>query len=226
MRFEIAGTMSSQRLAIADTMDEMGDEQTLPPTYIVLQINGKTQENTVRWLVEKIRGKRRDGGAELIVMRQPYKREDGYIFHISASKIKFLETAEELEMIKEDRSGQMREFTVAQLEDFLKDDMHDDDLLTMSERQTIVRHELENIRALPEESHIPGYVTYSLYEGQSILQVCEKWGIVGKCFPLHDEETLKKLGSVWYWTLFTKQPIGEKGRGFGVVELLLDKFGC
>lgn len=131
------------------------------------------------------------------------------MFHISASRIKFLETAEEMEMIKEDSSGQMREFTVAQLEDFLQDNMHEDDLLTMSERQTIVRHELENIRALPEETHIPGYTTYTLYEGQSILQVCEKWNIIKKCYPLHDEDELKKLGANWYQRLFAKQPIGS-----------------
>ncbi|KAJ8961004.1 hypothetical protein NQ318_020308 [Aromia moschata] len=133
-------------------------------------------------------------GGELIVMKQPFNPDDGFVFHLSASKIKFLEVAEEMELIKEDRSGKMREFSVAQMEDFLPDDMHVDDLLTMAERQSIVMHELENVRALAEDDHIPGYPTCNLYEGQSIFQVCQEYGIVTKLFPLHDHEALKKLG--------------------------------
>lgn len=114
-----------------------------------------------------------------------------------------------MELIKKDRNGLMREFTVAQLEDFLPDDMHVDDLLTMAERQNIVWHELENIRALAEDDHIPGYPTYTLYEGQSIFQVLQMYEIVTKMFPLHDEEALKKLGRSWYMSVFRKQPFGK-----------------
>jgi anoctamin-10 len=88
--------------------------------------------------------------------------------HISASKIKFLEVAEELELKKHDRSGVMREFSVVQMDDFIEDGMHVDDLLTTAEKQYIVRHELENIRALRNDLHIPGYPAFQLYEGQSI----------------------------------------------------------
>lgn len=95
-----------------------------------------------------------------------------YILHISASKVKFLETAEEMEMMKEDSAGQMREFTVKQLDDFLPRGMNVEDLFTVADRQTIVRHELENIRALPEDNHVPGFPTVNLYEGQSVFSVC------------------------------------------------------
>jgi anoctamin-10 len=88
--------------------------------------------------------------------------------HVSASKIKFLEVAEELDLKKCDRSGLIREFTVSQLDDFLEDGMHVDDLLTTAERQYIVRHELENIRALKDEDQVPSYPVFRLYEGQSI----------------------------------------------------------
>lgn len=63
-----------------------------------------------------------------------------------------------MELQKRDRADQLREFTVEQLEDFLEDGMTVDDLFTVSERQTMVRHELENIRALVEDVHVPGYV--------------------------------------------------------------------
>ena len=92
----------------------------------------------------------------------------GLTLHVSASIIKFLEVAEELELKKRDRSGLIREFTVSQLDDFLEYGMPVDDLLTTAERQYIVRHELENIRAQKEEDQVPGYPDCRLYEGQSI----------------------------------------------------------
>jgi hypothetical protein len=88
--------------------------------------------------------------------------------HISASKIKYLEVAEELELKKRDNLGVTREFTVSQLDDFLDDGMYVDDLLTTAEREYIVRHELENIRARNEDEQVPGYPAFRLYEGQSI----------------------------------------------------------
>lgn len=61
-----------------------------------------------------------------------------------------------MELRKQDVNGLVREFTVNQLEQFMPDGMTVDDLLTVAERQTIVRHELENIRALADDQHIPG----------------------------------------------------------------------
>ncbi|XP_063918070.1 anoctamin-10 isoform X2 [Zophobas morio] len=209
------GKMSKQELDTVETMSDEFDEGTsLPPTYLVLKVASDIKENTLTWLIDKIRGKRRDGGAELIVMRQPCDPEDGWMLHLSASKIKFLETAEEMELMKEDKAGVMREFTVSQLEEFLPEGMHVDDLLTLAEKQTIVRHELENIRALAEDAHIPGYPTYTLYEGQSIFQVCVKFNIILNVYPLHDQEALKKLGKKWYMS-FGDQPIEEIRLYFG-----------
>ncbi|CAG2068127.1 unnamed protein product, partial [Timema podura] len=134
---------------------------------------------------------------------------DGLILHVSASSIKFLEVAEELEIKKKDSQGLVREFTVSQLEDFLLDGMHVQDLITTADKQYIVRHELENIRALEEDTHVPGYPTLTLYEGQSIVQVCLHWQLLDSIYPLHDLEALEKLGNKWYWALFENQPFGE-----------------
>jgi len=92
------------------------------------------------------------------------------MLHVSATKRKLLEAAEEMELKKLDRSGLMRDLTVAHLDDFLVDGMAEDDLLTTAERQAIVRHELENIRAQTEDVSIPGYPTFKMYQGQSIGQ--------------------------------------------------------
>jgi anoctamin-10 len=42
-----------------------------PPTYIVIQFSRQIKTAALVWLVHKICGKRRDGGAELLVRRQP-----------------------------------------------------------------------------------------------------------------------------------------------------------
>nr|XP_023025137.1 anoctamin-10-like [Leptinotarsa decemlineata] len=213
----LRGNMHKRVVDTETIGDEISDveDTVLPPTYIVLQIDPDIPKTTLTWIIDKIKGKKRDGGGELIVMKQSCNPEDGLILHLSASKIKLLEAAEEMELMKQDRNGHIREFTVASLEDFLPEDKHVDDLFTTADKQTIIRYELENIRALAEDDHIPGYPTYSLYVGQSIFQVCQKWNIVRKSYPLHDEETLKKLGKKWYMTVFSKQPFEEIRLYFG-----------
>ena len=75
--YSLQGKMSKQELDTVETMSDEFDEGTsLPPTYLVLKVASDIKENTLTWLIDKIRGKRRDGGAELIVMRQPCDPED------------------------------------------------------------------------------------------------------------------------------------------------------
>ena len=62
----------------------------------------------------------------------------------------------------------LREFTVADLDNFLYGDVHLDNLLTAAEKQMIILHELENIRALFDDQCVPGYPYLSLFPGQSI----------------------------------------------------------
>ncbi|KAK7789933.1 hypothetical protein R5R35_010907 [Gryllus longicercus] len=202
------------------------DEPTtiFPPTYMVLVCSRTISNEAFMWLLNKVRGKRRDGGAELLVRRQPHKPGEGVTLHVSASKIKFLEVAEELELKKRDREGLVREFAVSQLEEFLAEGMHVDDLLTTAERQHIVRHELENIRALAEDDHVPGHDGLGLYEGQSIVQACLHWELLEQMFPLHDSETLDNFGRKWYWALFRRQPIEEIRLYFGEAIALYFSF--
>ncbi|XP_044750603.1 anoctamin-10 isoform X2 [Coccinella septempunctata] len=213
----VRGDMSRTNFSVEDEritsslMDE--EEEQLPPTYIVVTVAKETPDITLAWLIRKIRGHKRDGGAELVVMKQPRSAKEQYILHVSATRAKFLDTAEEMEMMKEDSVGQMREFTVKQLDDFLPQGMNVEDLFTVAERQTIVRHELENIRALPEDNHVPGFPTVSLYEGQSVFSVCRMQGIITNVYPLHDNEHLKKLGQKWF--LSRKQPFEEIRLYFG-----------
>lgn len=49
---------------------------------------------------------------------------------------------------------------------FIIDDL--DSFLTMAEKQKIILHEMEAVRATDEDPHIPGYETIKLYPGKSI----------------------------------------------------------
>lgn len=62
-----------------------GEENTLPQTYVVLRLSPDVTEKTLIWLVDKIRAKRRDGGAELLVFREPYNAKDVSTFYNEAA---------------------------------------------------------------------------------------------------------------------------------------------
>ncbi|KAB0797482.1 hypothetical protein PPYR_08475 [Photinus pyralis] len=210
-RHRISEDREKQSVEISDE----DNDGSLPQSYVVMRFDKNIPDATLEWIVDKIHTLRTNGGGELLVLKQPYKESEGVVLHISASTIKFLEAAEEMEIMKCDKNGVRREFTVSSLEDFLPDGMHVDDFLTTAEKQKIIKHELENIRALPVEGCIPGYPQYTLYEGQSILHVCLVEHLIKAIYPLHDVESLKKLGKRWYATLFDPQPLEEIRLYFG-----------
>lgn len=196
---------------------ELPDEDSqLPMTSIVMKVRADIHEKALQWLIGKIQGKRTDGGGELIVMMVPKTDPtEEHTFHIAASKIKLLEVAEEIELIKQDVRGQFREFSVAQLDDFLPDDKSIDDMLTILDRQNIVIHELGNIRALDWEKFIPGYPLFPLYDGQAIIPFAKNGELITKIYSLHDGDELKKLAGSWYMPRFIKQPIEDIKQYFG-----------
>lgn len=66
--------MSKQNLTgdLSDDHGEVDDAPTIPQTYIVIELSTEINGTALKWLVEKIRGKRRDGGAELVIFKQPF----------------------------------------------------------------------------------------------------------------------------------------------------------
>ena len=135
----------------------------------------------------------------------------GLVLHLTASRIKLLETAERMELRKKDRDGFLRDFTCAELDEFLGEGGVDG-LLTMCEKQRIVLHELEHIRARSAEHRLPGYPGVQLYPGQSVTRLLLQEGIIAQLFPVHDSAELERLGKSWYAALFQRQPFGEHRR--------------
>ncbi|XP_046676010.1 anoctamin-10 isoform X2 [Homalodisca vitripennis] len=183
-----------------------------PSTYIVLQFANNVHIEAVQWIIFKIESERKDGGAELLVRKQPeVPGEKSLIFHVSATNQKLLELAEEQSIRKKDLKGSLRDFTVVEQSEF----GGGSDILSTAEKEYLVRHELENIRALENEKAIPGYPRILLYEGQSIFAACVHYNLLQQLFPLHDEDVLRKLGHKWYLSLFKKQPFEEIREYFG-----------
>jgi predicted metallopeptidase len=50
-----------------------------------------------------------------------------------------------------------------------------DNFLTMAEKQKIILHEIEAVRATEEDPHIPGYESIKLYAGKSVCKLHMKY---------------------------------------------------
>ncbi|KAI5742233.1 hypothetical protein M8J77_004881 [Diaphorina citri] len=165
-----SGLQSLSDDSILDTSTDREEGSEFPPTYYVIEFNPTVKSEVVRWIVSKIRAVRQHHGAELLVRKQRHEddSQQGLILHISARSIRLLETAEDMELQKRDRHDSLRHFTINELEDFLPRSGDIGCFLTSTEKQSIVKHELDNVRAMCEDEHVPGYPQLKLYEGQSL----------------------------------------------------------
>ncbi|KAM6450827.1 anoctamin-10 isoform 1-T3 [Liasis olivaceus] len=186
---------------------------------VVVQLAQNTKDETKEWLVQKIVGKKKNGGAQLLVkpLVEEGKQIEGSknIYLVGASHLRLLLGAESVGLVKECNDNTMRAFTYTSRKNF-KDFAEDNyNFLTMAECQYIIKHELENLRA-KDEKMIPGYPQAKLYPGKSIMRRLTTSGILLQIFPLHDTDHLKKLGHIWYEQLKIRyQPLDEIRCYFG-----------
>lgn len=109
------------------------------------------------------------------------------IIHISAENCKFLQIADELELMKPTRSGVMKNFNISCLDDFfVSDTMEIDNVLNLADRQMIIKHVIDNLKANEFEKFIPGYENILLYHGQSLIHACVEFGLIANMFTLRD----------------------------------------
>ncbi|KAI5704431.1 hypothetical protein M8J75_005228 [Diaphorina citri] len=212
-----SGLQSLSDDSILDTSTDREEGSEFPPTYYVIEFNPTVKSEVVRWIVSKIRAVRQHHGAELLVRKQRHEddSQQGLILHISARSLRLLETAEDMELRKRDRHDSLRHFTINELEDFLPRSGDIGCFLTSTEKQSIVKHELDNVRAMCEDEYVPGYPQLKLYEGQSLVEALMHWKLIRQMFPLHDEEYLKALGHSWYKSLSKDQPFEDIHAYFG-----------
>ncbi|XP_043298036.1 anoctamin-10 isoform X4 [Cervus canadensis] len=208
---------------------------------VIIELAQDVKEETKEWLKNRIITKKKDGGAQLLFrpLLNKYEKEtleNQNLYLVGASKIRLLLGAEAVGLVKECSDNTMRAFTYGTRHNFKNFDDDNDDFLSMAERQFIIKHELENLRAR-DEKMIPGYPQAKLYPGKSLYtDLLSSWrgllpdmlitclweqvrrlltsGIVVQVFPLHDNEALKKLEDTWYTRFTLKfQPI-DRIRGY------------
>lgn len=89
--------------------------------------------------------------------------------------------------MKPTRNGVIKNFNISCLDDFFVDDsMAIDNVLTLADRQMIIKHAIDNLRANEIERFIPGYEHLLLYHGQSIINACMEEGFIVNMYSLRD----------------------------------------
>ncbi|GFQ67316.1 anoctamin-10 [Trichonephila clavata] len=204
--------MLRERKKISDISlsDEKENDEDAFKTLYILIFSHKATKETIVWLTELLTRSQHDGGAELLI-RITNVENEGVIVEIGASPIRLLEAAEALEITKEDKNGNIREFIFSSLDLFLKPGVSMDNLLSTSEKQRVILEEIMGIRSM-EKKKLIGYPDIMLYPGQSIIQVCKINGIITFMYPLHEPSELEVLKQKW---TFTRLPIGDVRNYFG-----------
>ncbi|XP_041648897.1 anoctamin-10 [Cheilinus undulatus] len=192
---------------------------------VVVELASDTNEETIAWLLSRIRDTQQNGGAELLVEQigpgvDAEEKENPNVFLIGASWQRMLAGAEEIGLFREYKDGSMRGFTCANKHNF-KDFRGDgDSFLSMAECQYIIKHELDTLRA-KDETHVPGHESAKLYPGKSIVRRLQSKGILVQIFPLHEKEELKRLSFSWYKKVkLSLQPLDDIRHYFGEGQAL------
>lgn len=89
--------------------------------------------------------------------------------------------------MKPTRSGVMKNFNISCLDDFfINDAMAIDNVLTVADRQMMIKYAVDGIKATEFEKCIPGYEHILLYHGQSLINACAEEGLIVNIFSLRD----------------------------------------
>ncbi|KAJ1081778.1 hypothetical protein NDU88_001953 [Pleurodeles waltl] len=178
-----------------------------------IQLRHAVKPEAKRWLISRLEGRKKDGGARLLV--HPGEDDDGSMILLSITPYSLLRGTEVLGLAKLDHSGSMRAFSYNNRASFPNAEKTEE-FLTLAERQFLVKHEADSIRVRDEE-YVPGYPKLRLYPGQPIVRCLQKYGIIEKFYPLHDEQQLRPLTQEWYKGLHLySQPIDVVCAYFGV----------
>ncbi|KAK9960521.1 hypothetical protein ABG768_008374 [Culter alburnus] len=187
---------------------------------VVLELAYDTKAEAITWLLNRIRDKQQNGGAELLVDQVLFPAQDGQksnpnVFVVGSTLQRLLNGAEDVGLFKEFQDDTMRAFTYANRESFKDFEGDGQTFLSEAECQYIIKHELDTLRAKTEE-HVPGYPKLKLYPGKSVVRRLQSKGVLVQYFPLHNKEDLKRLSFSWYKKIkLSFQPLDDIRCYFG-----------
>ncbi|KAH9491750.1 Anoctamin-8 [Bulinus truncatus] len=177
---------------------------------VVLTFPAHTDDATLMWLLARLKAR----APALTVHVRHHSHTGIYGFYLTALYDNLLQGAEELGILKPlkaEYGGGMKEFAFEDQDCFvgIEDETK---FLTSRERQSIVLHFLHELRATGEDN-LSG-ITF--IEGQPIVPLLIIKKVVSQVFPLHNHHDLKVLRQTWVQAIFSKQPLDEVCRYFGV----------
>uniref|UniRef100_A0A8C2JKW8 Anoctamin n=1 Tax=Cyprinus carpio TaxID=7962 RepID=A0A8C2JKW8_CYPCA len=119
---------------------------------VLIQLAENVQPITKQWIMSVISAPVKAGGAQLLV--HPGEDMKGDMIVVAAPRCTLLRVTEDLGLCKTYQDGNMTAFSFEDRDNFCNiDDMQQ--FLTLAERQYIVKHELDSMRAR-EDQRIPG----------------------------------------------------------------------
>ncbi|GFR93884.1 anoctamin [Elysia marginata] len=183
---------------------------------IIIEFDPKSKQAALEWLTAKLQAPRVEGGAELLVYTSHGEEEEETVLYVGATVDRLLIGAEEGRIQKKYKNGDLRDLSLTDIYNYENaDDL--DNFLTSAEKQRVILKAIESVRATDDETHIPGYSQHHLYPGKSIIKKYLSRKIVTSMYPLHDEESLKRLTSEWcsFNKYFNPQPINSIQKYFG-----------
>ncbi|XP_077295391.1 anoctamin 8 white walker [Arctopsyche grandis] len=178
---------------------------------VVMTFPKGASDSTLLWLLRKLRS----ATPRLTVCVRHHPSTQTTAFYLTANFQVLLRAAEEIHLPKALRpefGGGLKEFTLRDLHCFYKSDSPEE-FLTSLERQELVLHLLEAVRATTEES---APTPLKLRPGQSVVPVCLSAGLIERVFPLHDTEKLQELREKWVRAVCSPQPLEDICEYFGV----------
>uniref|UniRef100_A0A8C1FNY5 Anoctamin n=2 Tax=Cyprinus carpio TaxID=7962 RepID=A0A8C1FNY5_CYPCA len=187
---------------------------------VVLELADDTKAEAITWLLNRIRDKQQNGGAELLVNQLLFPAQDDQksnpnVFVVGSTLQRLLNGAEDVGLFKEFQDGTMRGFTYANRESFKDFNGDGEGFLSDAECQYIIKHGLDTLRA-KNEQHVPGYPKLKLYPGKSVVRRLQSKGVLIQYFPLHNKEDLKRLSFSWYKKFkLSFQPLDDIRHYFG-----------
>lgn len=183
------------------------------PTHdcdIVLMLPASTQDSTLMWLLARLRSRT----PQLLVHVRHHSNSGIYGLYMTAKYESLLCGAEELGISKPVRSeygGGMKEF-VFEDQDCFEGVLEEKHFLNSQERQSIVYHMLNNLRAT-EGEEVEGI---KFLQGEPIIPKLVSRQVVSGVFPLHCRPDLIDLRISWVHAFGQKQPLDDICHYFGV----------
>ncbi|KAK7063200.1 Anoctamin-8 [Halocaridina rubra] len=185
--------------------------QTIPEKNcdVVMVMAPSTQESTVLWLKNIIEAQL----PQLTVTVKNISSAKSFGIYLHASFDGLLRGAEEMRVVKRtkpEHGGSLKEFSLSEIQVFQAVD-DEEAFFSTQERQSIVLHILNSLRAKQEER----IEKAKIRAGRAIIPKLLSKGIIHALLPLHERTNLKPLKSKWVPTVFQQQPIDEIQKYFG-----------